>query len=85
MSTVHDVDEVLDVLREEERSLSLKRTRLHGRIDFLHSGGYAHLDAATEMSRLRDLERDLSIRRKELHAQIDVARRERQRRCDASA
>jgi len=75
-----DVDEVLHVLEEEERALSRRRTRLHRRIDFLHSGGYAHFDTATEMGKLLELERELSERRRLLHAEIDVARRERRRR-----
>jgi hypothetical protein len=80
VDTVLDVDEVLDLLENEERSLSRQRTRLHRRIDFLHSGGYAHVDTATEMGRLRELERELSERRRTLHTRIEAARRERQRR-----
>jgi hypothetical protein len=31
----------LSRLRKEERSLSVRRTRLHARIDFLRAGGHA--------------------------------------------
>lgn len=80
MAATHEVDEVLDVLREEERSVSRQRTQLHGRLDFMHAGGYAHLDMAPDIAQLRELERELSARRRALHRQIDVARGERHRR-----
>ena len=85
MSAIDELDEVAEVLQlleAEEEALSRRRTRLHARIDFLHSGGYAHVDVAPELSRLRVLERELSDRRQELHADIDAARRERLRRRD---
>ncbi len=82
MSTVDEVDEVIQLLEEEEQAVSRRRTRLHERIDFLHSGGYAHVDVAPELSRLREAERELSDRRQALHAEIEAARRERLRRRD---
>jgi hypothetical protein len=80
VTTMTDVSEVLDLLESEERSVSRQRTQLHRRIDFLHSGGYAHMDTVPEMQRLRDVVRGLSERRRTLHAQIEAARSERQRR-----
>jgi hypothetical protein len=85
VSTVNEVDEVLQVLEDGERALSRRRARLHAQIDFLHSGGYAHVDVAPEFARLRSLERDLSDRRRRLHGDIDAARREQVRRRDTAA
>jgi hypothetical protein len=85
VSTIDEVDEVLEILEDEERAVSSRRARLHARIDFLHSGGYAHVDVAPELTRLRSAERDLSERRRRLHADIAAARRERVRRRDTAA
>lgn len=85
MSTIDEVDEVLEILGDEEQAVSRRRAHLHARIDFLHSGGYAHVDVAPELTRLQELERDLSDRRRQLHADIEAARRERVRRRDTAA
>ena len=62
----------LDRLKEEERSLSIRRQRLHDRIDFLRGGGGGESPEAAQM--LADLEREereVSQLRRELHQRID--------------
>jgi hypothetical protein len=67
-------------LNKEERSLSVRRTRLQTRIDFLRSGGGgAGDDVADLIAELVQEEQELSRRRRELHDQIEVARAELRR------
>jgi hypothetical protein len=57
-------------LRKEERSLSVRRTRLHARIDFLRAGGYAGQSGET-LEELEKQEAELSKQRRELHERIE--------------
>ncbi|MFN8222429.1 MAG: hypothetical protein U0R50_04170 [Gaiellales bacterium] len=78
-------DDQLDVLiarlSEAEQHLSAKRTALHKRIDFLGTGGYAHLDASAEqLTTLQKEDRELSEERQALHSRLDTAVAEQRRR-----
>ncbi len=57
-------------LRKQERSLSVRRTRLHTRIDFLRAGGYAG-PSGESLEELERQERELSAQRLELHERIE--------------
>ena len=56
-------------LRKEERSISVRRTRLHARIDFLRAGGYAGQSGDT-LDELERQEQEISRQRRELHERI---------------
>ena len=76
-----ELDELVASLFAEEKRLSAKRTSLHKRIDFLRTGGYAHLDASAEqLSTLQAEDRALSDQRQEIHARVDAAVSEQRRR-----
>lgn len=62
----------LERLQEEERALSLRRRRLHERIDFLRGSGTEADDPG--LAGLLDDERDVSARRRALHERIDALR-----------
>ena len=66
--TEKELQELLDELEEEEREISLRRSRLHDRLALYPEYGDGELDRA---------ERDLSARRRELHARIDAIRAQR--------
>jgi hypothetical protein len=59
----------LAALRKEERSISVRRTRLHARIDFLRAGGYAGQSGDT-LAELERQEKEISRQRRELHERI---------------
>lgn len=66
--------EAIERMRTEERRISRHRNALHRRIDFLRSGGYAHLDhSAGQLSKLEVEEKEVSAARRELHARLDAA------------
>jgi hypothetical protein len=67
----------LEQLVDEERKVSLRRSRLHDRIDFLRGTGMTEPDAESRLATLLAEEREVSVRRHELHALIDSARAER--------
>ena len=76
-----ELDELIAELTREERRLSAHRTSLHRRIEFLHGGGYAHLDAsAQQLVELRKEESEVSSARRALHAHLDRALAERHAR-----
>jgi hypothetical protein len=66
----HDDAVQLAQLRKEERSLSVRRTRLHARIDFLRAGGYAG-QSGDSLEELERQEQELSLQRRELHERIE--------------
>jgi anti-sigma-K factor RsiG len=66
--TEKELQELLDELEEEEREISLRRSRLHDRLALYPEYGDGDLGEA---------ERELSARRRELHARIDAIRAER--------
>jgi hypothetical protein len=75
------LDELVASLFAEEKRVSAKRTSLHKRIDFLRTGGYAHLDASAEqLTTLQAEDRQLSDERQAIHAQVDAAVSEQRKR-----
>lgn len=75
------LDALVASLFAEEKRLSAKRTSLHKRIDFLRTGGYAHLDASVEqLETLKTEDRNLSDERQAIHARVDAAVSEQRRR-----
>jgi hypothetical protein len=56
-------------LRKEERSISVRRTRLHARIDFLRAGGYGG-DSGETLAELERQEQEISRQRREIHERI---------------
>jgi len=66
--TEKELQELIDELEEEERALSLRRSRLHERLALYPEYGNGELEEA---------ERELSARRRELHARIDALRAQR--------
>jgi len=66
----HDSAAQLSQLRKEERSLSVRRTRLHARIDFLRAGGHAGESSET-LEELERQEQEISRQRRELHERIE--------------
>ena len=60
----------LSQLRKEERSLSVRRTRLHARIDFLRTGGHAG-ESSESLEELERQEKEISRQRRELHERIE--------------
>jgi hypothetical protein len=79
----HDETPSLAQLRKEERSLSVRRTRLHARIDFLRAGGYAGMGDSLED--LEAQEQELSRQRRELHEKIERVAAELAAQSDDSA
>ena len=72
--------DLLAKLQAEERSLSLKRSRLQDRIDFIRGGGSGSANAAQAEEQLRVLlekERELSERRSDVHSQIGGLQQQR--------
>jgi hypothetical protein len=89
MPTPADLDaeelgELFMRLEAWETHLSQKRTSLHKRIDFLQTGGHAHLDASVEQLRvLKAEEESVSEERRALHGYIaDVRAELRKRRAE---
>lgn len=72
--TAADRLERLARLRNEERSLSARRRRLHDRIDFIRSGRSDPAGAEESLARLLEEERQVSQRRQQLHREIDELR-----------
>jgi hypothetical protein len=72
----------LGQLEREEHLVSVRRRRLHDRIDFLRSSGNADGTPASpeQMAVLDAQEREISTKRRELHVQIAAARGELRRR-----
>lgn len=80
------LNELLEQLEEEERAASRRRGSLHKRIEFVHSGGGASPELASDqLASLQASERELSDRRLILHQQIDDLRAERSRRLTLSS
>jgi hypothetical protein len=71
-------------LRKEERSVSVRRTRLHARIDFLRAGGYAG-ESGDTLEELERQEQELSRQRRDLHERIERATVELAARSDGAA
>jgi type III secretory pathway lipoprotein EscJ len=65
-------EEQLAQLRKEERSLSVRRTRLHNRLDFLRAGGYPGQSNET-IADLERQEQEISRQRHEVHERIELA------------
>jgi predicted nucleic acid-binding Zn-ribbon protein len=79
-SAASDLPPTLAELNEEERSISVRRRRLHDRIDFLRAGGGGPLeDVAELLASLEREEREVSAYRRELHERIELMRAEMQR------
>jgi chromosome segregation ATPase len=73
--------ELVAELEEQERRISRARTALQKRVDFLASGGYAHIDASAEqLTGLQAEERRVSDERQALHREIARAKAELLRR-----
>lgn len=72
MAPADDASTLLEQLEAEERRISVRRARLHARIDFLRANGHADGAAATpeQLETLDRQEREISGERKELHARI---------------
>jgi hypothetical protein len=76
-----EVAGLLAQLEREEQSVSRRRTRLHERIDFVRTGGYASAESAEDLlGALLEEDREISTRRRDLHYRIDALRAERSRR-----
>jgi hypothetical protein len=76
-----ELNQLVATLFAEEKRISAKRTTLHQRIDFLKSGGYAHLDASAEqLTTLQEEDRLLSVERQKIHARVDAAVAEQRNR-----
>jgi hypothetical protein len=56
-------------LRKAERSISVRRTRLHARIDFLRAGGQGG-DSGETLAELERQEQEISRQRREIHERI---------------
>ena len=83
--STEELDARLLALGAVERALSRRRATLHKRLDFVRSGGFAHLDVAEQGDALGHAEHQLSRRRHQVHEEIDALRAERSHRVAASA
>lgn len=80
-----DLSALLERLEAAETTASKRRMMLHNRIEFVHSGGGAAPELATEqLASMQASERELSDRRLILHQKIDELRAERSRRLNSS-
>ena len=76
-----ELAKLLTQLERDEQAVSRRRTKLHERIDFIRSGGFASAEPNEDpLEELLEEERDLSTRRNELHFRIDELRTEHIRR-----
>jgi len=76
-----ELAKLLTQMERDEQAVSRRRTRLHGRIDFIRSGGFASAGPNEEpLEELLEEERELSTQRNELHYRIDALRTEQSRR-----
>ena len=76
-----ELKRLLTQLERDEQSLSGRRTRLHNRIDFLRTGGFASAEPGDDpLEELLAEEREVSAQRRDLHDRIDTLRAERSRR-----
>jgi hypothetical protein len=76
-----ELTRLITQLERDEQSVSRRRTKLHERIDFLRSGGFASAEPGDDpLEELLVEERDISSRRLDLHYRIDRLRAERSRR-----
>jgi hypothetical protein len=79
--TDHELKELLEQSKREEKRISRQRDALHKRIEFVQGGGSASADQAVDdLAALVATEHELSQHRHELHGQIDELRAERSRR-----
>lgn len=76
-----DLTRLLTQLQREEQSISRRRTRLHERIDFVRSGGFASAEPGEDpLEELLAENNEISARRLDLHYRIDALRAECSRR-----
>ena len=76
-----ELSRLLTQLERDEQSISRRRTKLHERIDFVRSGGFASAEPGEDsLEGLLAEEREVSSRRLDLHDRIDAIRVERSRR-----
>ena len=76
-----DLTRLMTQLERDAQSVSRRRTKLHERIDFVRSGGFASAEPGQDpLEELVEEEREISARRLELHYRIDTIRAERSRR-----
>ena len=67
--------DALSELEREERALSIRRRRLHDRIDFLRAGGGGDtLASQAQLHELERQEREISAERRQLHERIATLR-----------
>ena len=76
-----ELTRLLKQLERDEQSVSRRRTRLHDRIDFVRTGGFASAEGGEDpLEELLAEEQELSAQRHDLHFRIDAAKVERSRR-----
>ena len=76
-----ELTRLITQLERDEQSISRRRTKLHERIDFVRSGGFASAEPGEDpLEELLAEERDISARRLDLHYRVDRLRAERSRR-----
>jgi hypothetical protein len=76
-----DLDRLLTQLERDEQSASRRRTKLHARIDFIRSGGFASAEPGDDpLEELLTEERELSVERHDLHYRLDALKAERSKR-----
>jgi len=76
-----DLDRLMTQLERDELSASRRRTKLHDRIDFIRTGGFASAEPGDDpLEELLTEERELSAERHDLHSRIDALKAERSKR-----
>ena len=76
-----ELTRLLTQLERDEQSMSRRRTRLHNRIDFIRTGGFASAEPGEDpLEELLAEEREISTQRVAVHSRIDTLRAERRRR-----
>jgi len=76
-----ELNRLLTQLERDEETLSRRRTRLHSRIDFIRTGGFASAEPNEDpLEELLQEEKDLSTQRHDVHYRIDAVRVELSRR-----
>jgi hypothetical protein len=77
----NELTRLITQLERDEQSVSRRRTRLHNRIDFLRSGGFASAEPGEDpLDQLLEEDRKISAQRLDLHYRIDALLAERSRR-----
>jgi predicted nucleic acid-binding Zn-ribbon protein len=70
-----DASDPLSELERHERALSLRRRRLHDRIDFLRAGGGGDTAAVNDLiAELERQEREVSAERRRIQERVDALR-----------